>query len=432
MHRTKLRAVVPVFLLAILSALDAHAQDPPPTVIFNVNTVADLIDDNAGNGACHTTANTCSLRAAVMEANQSNVVSARIIINLPSGIYRLTLAPSGFNGDDTGDLNLTAPGSGQSITLRGAAAASTIIDANHSDRALRIQGGRVATIANLTIRNGNADDDNGGGILMRFSTATVEDSVIEGNRAELGGGIVNDSGVLNIVRSTIRSNTAENQGGGIFVFGRTTIRDSMLQGNGARQGGGIQNTAEELYLINSTLSGNHAFADGGGIFNSHTAFLYNTSIVDNDANHQSMMPGSGGGVFTSPATRFVMFNSLIVGNTTHGSFPWDCNGTLELYGSNLLSVIGGIQNCTIPNPFGWALMERSALGPLRDNGGPTHTHALLPGSLAINATSIQGCVGPADIALVADQRGLPRGLSEDCDVGAYEFGAGVIFEGGFE
>jgi len=421
-----------VFVLAILSAPGAQAQDPPPTIVFNVNTVADLIDDNAGNGICHTTTNTCSLRAAVMEANQSAVASARLIINLPSGTYRLTRVPSGVNGDDSGDLNLTAPGSGQTITLRGAAAATTIIDANHGDRALRIQGGRVATIAHLTIRNGNADGDNGGGILMRFSTATVEDSVIEDNQAELGGGIVNDSGVLNIVRSTIRSNTAENQGGGIFVFGRTTLRDSTLHGNGARQGGGIQNTAEELYVINSTLSGNHAFADGGGLFNSHTAFLYNTSIVDNDANHQSTMPGSGGGVFNQSASRLVLFNSLIVGNTNHGSFPWDCNGTLELYGRNLLSVMGGIQNCTIANPFGWALMGRAALGPLRDNGGPSWTHALLSGSVAIDATTIQGCVGPADLALVADQRGLPRGLSESCDIGAFEFGAGVIFENGFE
>lgn len=432
MQRTTLLWTVRIFFPALLSASGVHAQDPPPTVIFNVNTVADLIDDNAGNGLCHTSANTCSLRAAIMEANRSSVVSARILINLPSGTYRLTLTPTGFNGDDTGDLNLTAPGAGQSIALVGAAAVSTIIDANQTDRALSIRSGRVATLANVTIRNGSVVSDNGGGILIRNSTLTIEDSVIEANQSDNGGGIVNDSGVLNILRSTIRSNTAENQGGGIFVFGRTTIRDSTLYGNGARQGGGIQNTAEDLSVINSTLSGNHAFADGGGIFNSHTAFLYNTSIIDNDANHQSMVLGSGGGVFNQPGSRFVMFNSLIVGNTNHGSFPWDCNGTLEVYGSNLLSVMGDIHNCSIPNLFSWALMERAALGPLRDNGGPTQTHALLSGSLAINATSIQGCVGPLDIALATDQRGLPRGLSENCDVGAYEFGAGVIFESGFE
>ncbi|MDZ4813828.1 MAG: choice-of-anchor Q domain-containing protein [Pseudomonadota bacterium] len=431
MQRTTCGWAIALLSMTIQPAQRAHAQEPPPTVLFNVNTVADLIDDNAGNGVCHTSANTCSLRAAIMEANQSSVVAARIVIALPSGIYRLSLAPSGFNGDDTGDLNLTAPSAGQSITLRGAAAASTIIDANQTDRALRIQGGRVATIANITIRNGLVVGDNGGGILMRFSTATIEDSVIEANQSSNGGGITNDSGVLNILRSTVRSNTAGDQGGGIFVFGRTTIRDSALYGNGARQGGGIQNT-DELYVINSTLSGNYAYADGGGIFNSHTAFLYNTSIVDNDANHQSVMFGSGGGVFTQTGSRFVVFNTLIVGNSNHGSYPWDCNGTLEAYGSNRLSVIGGIQNCAIPNIFGWALMERAALGPLRDNGGPTQTHALHSGSSAINATGIQGCVGPSDVALATDQRGLPRGTGQDCDIGAFEYAAGVIFESGFE
>jgi CSLREA domain-containing protein len=431
MQRCQLGWLIAALSMASLITPCTQAQEPPPTINFTVNTVADLIDDNAGNAACHTASNTCSLRAAIMEANRSSVVGARILINLPAGIYRLMRTPSGINGDDTGDLNMTAPGAGQSIIILGAGAASTIIDANYIDRALRIQGGRVATIADVTIRNGLAAGDNGGGILIRNSTLSIEDSVIEANHSELGGGgVVNDSGVLNIVRSTIRSNTAEDQGGGVFGYGRTTIRDSALYGNGAKQGGGIQNTAE-LYVINTTLSGNYAYADGGGIYNSAESFLYNTSIVDNDANHQSVMFGSGGGVFTV-GSRFVIFNALIVGNTNHGSYPWDCNGNLEAYGSNLLSVVGAAQNCTIPNLFGWALMARSALGPLRDNGGPSATHALLAGSLAINATSIQGCVGPADIALTTDQRGLPRGLGSACDVGAFEYGAGVTFESGFE
>lgn len=432
MQRCQFGWLIAALSMASLTTPCTQAQEPPPTINFTVNTVADLIDDNAGNGACHTSANTCSLRAAIMEANRSSIVGARILIALPAGNYRLTRAPSDINGDDSGDLNLTAPSAGQSITLLGVGSASTIIDANHTDRALRIEGGRVATIAQLTIRNGSVTGASGGGILMSFSTVTIEDSVIEANQsANNGGGIHNGFSALSIVRSTIRSNTAGYTGGGLFVFGRTTIRDSTLSGNGAEEGGGIQNS-DELYMINSTLSGNYAYGDGGGIYNSDSAFLYNTSIVDNDANHQSVMFGSGGGVFTQMGARFVVFNTLIVGNTNHGSYPWDCNGNLEAYGNNLLSVVGAIQNCTIPNLFGWALMTRSALGPLRDNGGPSATHALLAGSLAINATSIQGCVGPSDIALTTDQRGLPRGMGSACDVGAFEYGAGVIFESGFE
>src|SRR5262249_44043164 len=51
------------------------------------------------------------------------------------------------------------------------------------------------------------------------------------------------------------------------------------------------------------------------------------------------------------------------------------------------------------------------LGPLADNGGPTQTMALLPGSPALNAA------GPA-LAPATDQRGFARGAAPD--IGAYE------------
>ena len=53
------------------------------------------------------------------------------------------------------------------------------------------------------------------------------------------------------------------------------------------------------------------------------------------------------------------------------------------------------------------------LGPLQDNGGPTPTHALLPGSPAINAGTNRGCPP-------TDQRGVPRPQGPLCDIGAFE------------
>ena len=54
------------------------------------------------------------------------------------------------------------------------------------------------------------------------------------------------------------------------------------------------------------------------------------------------------------------------------------------------------------------------LGPLQDNGGPTFTHALLPGSPAIDHIPAENC------EVTTDQRGVARPQGAACDIGAYE------------
>ena len=63
------------------------------------------------------------------------------------------------------------------------------------------------------------------------------------------------------------------------------------------------------------------------------------------------------------------------------------------------------------------------LGRLRNNGGPTKTMALLPGSPAIDSGNPSGCADSKGHLLKTDQRGQPRHDKEDssgCDRGAYE------------
>jgi hypothetical protein len=60
------------------------------------------------------------------------------------------------------------------------------------------------------------------------------------------------------------------------------------------------------------------------------------------------------------------------------------------------------------------------LGPLQDNGGPTMTHALGAGSVAIDVIPGAECLDAEGEPLTTDQRGEPRPGGSTCDVGAFE------------
>jgi hypothetical protein len=65
---------------------------------------------------------------------------------------------------------------------------------------------------------------------------------------------------------------------------------------------------------------------------------------------------------------------------------------------------------------------------LKDNGGPTFTHALLPflGSQAIDGTIGQVCAEGGEAPLISTSAGAPRDRGgARCDIGAYEYGAVV-------
>ena len=453
-----------VLLLAMLTIPRALAS--PSAVTFTVDSILDQPDDLTIPGTCHTAANTCTLRAAVMQANRTSGLGATIM--LPSGTYTLTIPAAGADGEANGDLNLTTPSSGSSvITLIGAGASTTIIDANQINRVFSIAAGCTVIITGVTIRDGDSLFDGGG--IANNGTLTVSDTAIYGNHtdysgggilnnatltmnnsaiynnyaANLGGGIYNNgtltvsnsavhdnhaitdgggidsNGTLTVINSTLSQNSADHDGGGMHLAGPSTIRNSLIYANGADNGGGIL-TIDQLYVVNSTVSGNYAYGYGGGINNADNTFLYNTSVIDNDANHNSVKFGSGGGVYADAGSRFVVVNTLIAGNTNHGSFPRDCDGTLEAYGWNLF---GGISNCTFTGNGDAArgFISLSTIGALQDNGGPTWTHALLPGSEAIDTTTVQGCVDETGALLPTDQRGAVRPVGARCDVGAFEY-----------
>jgi hypothetical protein len=368
---------------------------------------------------------------------QANVIPGPgVTIILPSGAYTLTRPPAGANGPENGDLNLTTPISGNSfITITGSGAASTSIDANQIDGVLSVEAGRTATISGVTIRNGFRNGKSGGGISNK-GLLTITDCIIESNQTDNAGGGIYNVNTLNIRRSTIRSNSAF-LGGGVWLNNVTTIRDSSLYANHANYGGGIEvsglEPASQLTIVNSTISQNSADTNGGGIDSEADTFLYNVSVIDNDADHdRDENGGTGGGIFTNNGERFVVVNTLIAGNTLLDSPIYDdCHGTLEAYGWNLLNVLDG---CTFTGngTAAYGTIASNSFGSLQDNGGPTLTHALLPAGSATDSATDQGCIDETGAPLTTDQRGKPRpadgnndGFTQ-CDVGAFELQANMM------
>ncbi|HEY2396948.1 MAG TPA: choice-of-anchor Q domain-containing protein [Rudaea sp.] len=358
-----LKIRTPAVALAGILMLAANAM---AAVVFTVNSIADQIDDDTSDGVCHTAANTCTLRAAVMSANKAS--GGDVTIMLPAGTYTLVRpAPVDPNDDSGGSIKLLPPASGSpTITITGAGAAVTIIDSNQIDRVLSVELPRTASISGVTFRNGLANGDGGGIFNNGFLTLTgcvVSDNSaangyrgggifstevlyfnqstlstnhaqdgagiysdfyaslsycsLSGNTTQLygvGGGINNDSGSFFIDHCTLSANVGDEEGGGIFNYGSLHISYSTLSGNTATKlgGGGIYSSGE-LTLEHSTVSGNTAPV-GGGIESSYTGTVSQSTISGNAAHPYATAPGNGGGIYASDGVLTVT-NSTIALNT---------------------------------------------------------------------------------------------------------------------
>ncbi len=285
---------------------------------------------------------------------------------------------------------------------------------NHEVGELRIAAGLIEA---------NTTDGDGGG-LYNVGLAELDHVTVEANAAGLaGGGIHNHAlGHLTAADSGIAANTAETVGGGAYNDGLVTIERSALYDNSGQHGGGILNSGA-LVVVNSTISGNRALISGGGLYNQHIVTLYSSTIAANRADADISGIGSGGGVDNEVGASLELGNTLIVGNMTGPDVGDECRGTLAVFGRNLIGIDAAAVHCAIDNAFGeWAFAGPDAISPLGDNGGPTPSHALPPGSQAIDgADAINGCFGPSGTPLPTDQRGLARLVGARCDVGAYEY-----------
>jgi hypothetical protein len=304
----------------------------------------------------------------------------------------------------------------------------------------------LATLAvsNCTV-SANAAGESGGGIFSGGGTVTIDTSTISANTTNKsgrgGGGISNDfGGILSIGRSTLSGNSADDLGGAIFnEYGTVTLSDSTVSGNSARLGGGIFNSSlgspyftNTLSLDNCTVSGNAASQLGGGVFNRDLLRVTNSSIALNRANADGDISGpAGGGIWTSVAIggrdSTTLNNTIVVGDVRgapDADQPDDLSG-MPVESASAFNVIGdagtsgGLVGGVNGNIVGVALSQ--VIDPvLKDNGGPTFTHALVPDSPALNAGSNSLAVDDLGNPLLTDQRGQPRVFAGTVDIGAFE------------
>jgi hypothetical protein len=149
------------------------------------------------------------------------------------------------------------------------------------------------------------------------------------------------------------------------------------------------------------------------------------TIAGNSANIDGVASGSGGGVYADAGVNVHMANSILADNDRGFLVITDddCLGEIMSENYNLLETAAGciLSGVTYANISGDPL-----LADLADNGGPTLTQRLLPGSPAIDAGNHNDCTTPGSAIISADQRGQPRHQDGDddgnvrCDMGAYE------------
>jgi Ca2+-binding RTX toxin-like protein len=401
---------------------------------ITVNTTNDTVDVSPGDGVVADLSGNVSLRAAIME---SNALAVDNVIELPAGDYSLSIGGVGEEFSASGDLDVRNVGS--RLTILGAGADVTTIDAASLERVFHVFAGSTFDIEGVTITGGLVTgSEDGGGVRNDGGTVSITDSVITGNVSQDDAGGINNTGDLTLTRVTVSDNSAARTGGGIRNSGQLTVVESTIGGehdptdplapdlrNTAVLGGGgiINLNGGTLTASNSTISGNASTtSQGAGLFTIGRGILTNVTVSNNEA------AAEGGGIAVADGL-LELRNTIVAGNVSVTATVDIFDGTAgvslasrrgNLIGDNTGATVAFFAPAPNPNPnangdfVGTAATPiNPLLGALTDNGGATLTHYPLLGSPVIDAGELS--------TSVRDQRGLNRNLN-GVDIGAVEFG----------
>ncbi|MEM1096836.1 MAG: T9SS type A sorting domain-containing protein [Bacteroidota bacterium] len=339
---------------------------------------------------------------------------------------------------------------------------------------LILQGGTASIAGSVVTKNTGI---NGGGLYLQGSETplVIDQSTLSENfGGGAGGAIYSHIGVVRITDSRIADNRTTQAGGGIFNLGDMALVSTTVTGNEAApvidgthlQGGGIFHRDGTLTLTNSTLTNNSVSItltsgvssapnpQGGGLYlgGTGTATLTNSTLFENRAFiflFGSSIVGEGGMIYAEDSSTLTIAHSTLARNATTSGANLDFNGsTLSLLNTVMSNTSStecrvGTGSSIVQNSYMWVqdgtcnTLDGGTptsfqsgdpfLGSaLADNGGTTQTVLPQPGSPLIDAGHCPG--------IATDQRGFGRpvddgsatDVSDGCDIGAVEAGAGPI------
>jgi CSLREA domain-containing protein len=415
---------------ALLLALAVMPASPTSAATITVTTLEDAL---SVDGAC-------SLRAAIINANNGN----------QSGSAECS---AGTDGHDTIVFDAALAGErivlngtqlplvDRSLTIQGPVAgdwSGIVIDGDGQSRVLDISGAISVEIHGVTITGGRTVPSGFPGAGMRIFNGVdvhlervlISDNLTEGGGSNGAGILVGSDVTLSMVESEVRGNKTLNSnssGGGMAVLGGGSVEivRSTVIGNESRFGGGLIVRNSSLTMVNSTLSENvTSFGAAGGIYVDRDSSVHLThvtlafNLAASGANSIHVI-----GTEDEPSELYLENSLVVQAEADQLACITGLVGVIHASGS-LATHAGCTGTATA--------VEAIALGPLEDLGGPTLTHSLGPGSVAVDAAG--DCV--AEYGVNTDQRGFDRPGENAlaCDIGAYELQQFIdgIFDDRFE
>ena len=337
-------------------------------------------------------------------------------------LYGLTIR-NGFTDSFGGGCVYSAG----TLDLKNTVIKDCLVDGGQSSSTLKgggvlVDGALIATNSSILDNEIYSDLGNafGGGAYVN-GVAVLDHSTISGNVAGSSsnvtavGGIFS-GGTLTMMYSTVSNNrvsgspNATGTIGGLLAYNGATITQSTISGNSADGGvGGLElyaQGAQTNTIIESTISGNSAAAISGLETNGNTAIMSSTIAFNLETGSSNRGALRITGAFAN------VQSTIIAANTS-------ANGQLQNIGLGVSGSLSGANNLigaspSVTLPAGTVGGDPMLLA-LRANGGPTRTHALRPGSPAVNAGNVVS-------GYTIDHRGpgYPRVIGGSADIGAFE------------